>query len=156
MYAITSLTLILSGIVFTCQMADEKQHGLTKGYLFSFNELRGCGLPPPAQHIHSRYHFTNDPLYNDRLLNTLKQDLDLLGRAYDSLHGVAIIFQDETPYEYYLKTIATCHVYPPKEIQAYRNCMYVHAVSRYQLREDSLYTASLKRFGTWVPDITYP
>lgn len=151
------LAFILFGIVFTFQIVGEKQRSLMKGYCFSFNEPRGCGPPPPVQPIHSSYRFTDNPLHNDSLMNTLEQDLDLMGRiTNDNLHGVDIIFQDETPYEYYLKTIAICHAYPPKEIQAYGNCMYVRSLSRYELWQDSVHEVELKRYGAPELYMTYP
>lgn len=152
MYAIISLAFILLSIVFTFRIAGEKQRSLMKGYCFSFNEPRGCGPPPPAQLIRSRYHFTDNPLHNDSLMSTLEQDLGLMGRrTNDSLHGVDITFPDDIPYTYYLETIALCHTYPPKEIQAYGNRIYVRGLSRYELWQDSVHEAELKRYG--VPEL---
>lgn len=146
LYAFTSLAFILFAIVFTLQVAGEKQRSLVKGYLFSFASPYGCGgIPVPR--IYSRYYFTADTQHNDSTLHALQQDLGAIGRSYDSLHAADITFSDLTQYDYYLKTIAICHEYPPKEMVPFENRMYVHGRSRQQLREDSLYAASIKQFG---------
>ncbi len=154
LHAVISLALILFVIVFTIRMAGEKQHSLMKGYLFSFAAPNGCGgIPVPR--IYSNYHFTADPLHNDSILQALQQYLGAIGRSYDNLHAAYITFSDYTTYHYYLKTISICHEYPPKEMVPFENRMYVHGLSRQQLREDSLYKAGLKQFGVPEPDITY-
>lgn len=155
LYAVISLALIFFGTVFTFRIASEKQNALMPGYTFSFSVPQGCGgIPIPR--IYSRYYFTTDTLHNDSTLLALQKDLGAIGKSYDNLHAADITFSDNTTYDYYLKTIAICHEYPPKEIVSFENRMYVHGLSRLELREDSISKANLKQFGTPELEINYP
>lgn len=155
LYATISLAFILFGMVFTFRIEGEKQRSLMKGYLFSFSVPRGCGgIPVPR--IYSKYYFTADARHNDSTLHALQQDLGAIGRSYDCLHAADITFSDHTTYDYYLKTIAICHEYPPKEMVPFENRMYVHGISRQSIVEDSLYKANIKQFGAPELSMNYP
>lgn len=146
MYGMVSLAIILFGIVFMYQISGENQRAPMKGYHFSFSGPYGCaGIPVPQ--IYSPYYFTADTVHNDSTLQTLQKRLRTIGQSYDSLHAADIIFADNTPYEFYLKAIAICHEFPPKQIVPYENHMYVHGRSKYQLREDSAIIAANNSLG---------
>lgn len=138
-YSIGFLILIVSGAVFTCFLLGENQRTQLQGYNISFPY--GCSHWEPSHRIYQAYSFTDNNLHNDSIMLALTENIHTIRQSYDSIHGIDVTFTDNTPYGYYLKTVAVCHDQAPKKFFPYEDHIYASGMSRFRQREDSLLMA---------------
>lgn len=144
-YSILCLVLMLSGAVFTCFLLRENQHAQLQGYKISF--AYGCTHWEPSRRIYQTYTFNGNSVHNDSTMFALQENLDMIRQSYDSIHGIDAIFTNDTPYEYYLKTVAVCYDHAPKKFFPYEDHIYASGMSRFRLREDSVFMAENERYS---------
>jgi hypothetical protein len=95
-----------------------------------------------TKRVFKPYHLTSDEVKNDSVLKLIKTELNFLKQSFDSIHGIKVVFSNETPYKYYLELVNICTDKKPKYFIPIDNEIYALSMSKYELLDDSTINAN--------------